>query len=129
MNIVSICGFILIVAGASVVLKKKMPEYALIINVTGGIIVLAIVLAGFMPVFTQIKNLLTGAKISGEHSAILFKCLGICLLTQFCSDTCKDAGELSLSSKVEFAGKSVVILAALPLFEKIIDIALTLAGK
>ena len=37
---------------------------------------------------------------------ILFKTLGICFLAQFAADSCRDAGESALASKVELAGRS-----------------------
>ena len=35
----------------------------------------------------------------GEYGLILFKALGICLITQLASDACRDAGEAALASK------------------------------
>ena len=54
--------------------------------------------------------------------------LGICLITQFTCDSCRDAGENSLASKVELVGKLAVLGCALPLFENIISCALGLMG-
>ena len=82
----------------------------------------------FLPAVNQIKNLLYNTKISHDYIIILFKSLGICFITQFASDSCSDAGEESLSSKVELAGKVAIIITALPLFEKVTNIALNLIG-
>ena len=49
-------------------------------------------------------------------------------MAQFAADACRDAGESSLASKVELAGKVAVILMALPLFEAIANTAITLIG-
>ena len=66
--------------------------------------------------------------VSGEYTIILIKTLGTCFLAQFAADACRDAGESSLASKVELAGKVAVILMALPLFEAIANTAITLIG-
>ena len=56
----------------------------------------------------------------------MFKALGICLLSQLAADACRDAGENAMAEKAELAGKVFLLLLALPLFEKIAELALTL---
>lgn len=128
MNILSLSGWIIIIAVISVVLRKYVPEYSMMINIAASIIVLSVILYEFLPAVNQIKNLLYNTKISHDYIVILFKSLGICFITQFASDSCSDAGERSLSSKVELAGKVAIIITALPLFEKVTNIALNLIG-
>lgn len=41
-------------------------------------------------------------------------------------DACKDAGESALASKAELAGKLMLLMLALPLFEKIAQLAASL---
>ena len=128
MNILSLSGWIIIIAVISVVLRKYVPEYSMMINIAASIIVLSVILYEFLPAVNQIKNLLYNTKISHDYIIILFKSLGICFITQFASDSCSDAGETSLSSKVELVGKVAIIITALPLFEKVTNIALNLIG-
>ncbi len=128
MNILPLSGWIIIIAVISVVLRKYVPEYSMMINIAASIIVLSVILYEFLPAVNQIKNLLYNTKISHDYIIILFKSLGICFITQFASDSCSDAGENSLSSKVELAGKVAIIITALPLFEKVTNIALNLIG-
>ena len=128
MNIVNLSGIILVIAVVSVMLKKYVPEYSMLINIAAGAVVLIAILSEFLPAFYQIKDLLSSAKIPGEYGVILFKSLGICFVAQFASDSCKDAGEVSLSSKIELAGKVTILITALPLFKKITETALNLMG-
>ena len=58
----------------------------------------------------------------------MFKTLGICFLAQFAADSCRDAGESALASKVELAGKISILVLSLPLFEDIAQTALGLIG-
>ena len=64
----------------------------------------------------------------GGYLLLVFKALGVCLLTQFSADACLDAGEKALASRVEFAGRIAVVLLALPLFEEIAEAVLSLTG-
>ena len=128
MNIISIIGTILIVAIMSVTLKKYVPEYSIMINILIGAIILIVIISEFIPAINEIKDLLAATKLPKEYGVILFKSLGICFVTQFASDSCKDAGESSLASKVELSGKIAILITALPLFQKITDVALSLIG-
>ena len=79
-----------------------------------------------LPVIGTLRELLSTAALPEEYGAILFKALGICLLTQLAADACKDAGESALASKAELAGKLMLLMLALPLFEKIAQLAASL---
>ena len=129
MNIMTICGIVLIVAVLGTVLKKYVPEYSIIITIAAGALILIAMLSQFLPAVYQIKDLLASSEIPGEYGLILFKSLGTCFVAQFASDSCKDAGEISLSSKVELAGKLAIVITALPLFEKVTQTALNLMGS
>lgn len=128
MDIVSITGLILIIAIISIMIKEYLPEYSIIINIAAGVIVLTIILSKLVPTISQIEQLLDTAKIPKEYGSILFKCLGICMISQFASDVCMDSGEKALSTKVELAGKVAILATAFPLFEKIAQTAIKLMG-
>lgn len=128
MDIVTISAVILIAAVISVTLKKHVPEYSMIVNISAGLVVALVLLSSFLPILSQIKNLFSHTNIPNEYGIILFKSLGICFIAQFVSDSCKDANESALASKVEFAGKLGIVTAALPLFEKVTHTALEFMG-
>lgn len=128
MEILALCGIAILAAAISVLLKKYNPEYSMIISVGAGVLMLYLILSQISPAVGQIKSLLSATGLSSEYGAILFKSLGICFLTQFAADSCRDSGESALASKVELAGKIMIVLIALPLFEKVAQTALSLIG-
>ena len=128
MKAISIIIVISVVASFSVILKKYAKEYSLAVNIFVGFAVIAYLISNFVPVFNEIKNFMNLAKIPGKYSSVLFKSLGICFVTQFASDSCKDAGEISLASKVETVGKFAIVSIALPLFDEITGLALKFMG-
>lgn len=128
MNTISIIGIILIISVISLLIKNYSPEYSILINIATGIFVIAMLLNKLIPVIEQINGLLACSKIPKEYGTILFKCFGICIIAQFASDACRDAGEISLAAKVEWIGKTSIIIIAFSLFEKIIQVSLKLMG-
>lgn len=128
MNVIGIAGLALVSAVIAVMLRRYNQEYAVVVSITAGVIILVQILANIVPAIRQINSLLTAVQMPTEYGIILFKTLGICFLAQFAADSCRDAGESALASKVELAGKISIVILALPLFEKIASTALALIG-
>mgnify|MGYP001018304118 CR=1 FL=1 len=129
MNIVGIAGIAICAAIVAAMLRRYNQEYAITIVIAAGIIILIEMLSSLAPAIRQIQTLLSSAGLSSSYALILFKTLGICFLAQFAADSCRDAGENALASKVELAGKITIVILALPLFEKIAQTAVGLIGK
>ena len=123
MNVVSAA---VVAAFLTVVLRRYLPEQALAVGLIGGVVILAVAGISAMPVLDEIRALLSDGGVSGEYVTVLFKALGVSLLTQLAADACRDAGEQGLAAKAEFAGKIAMLVLALPLFGKVGDIALSL---
>ena len=123
-EMVAVGGLAVIAAFLAVVLKPQRPELALALTLLAGIGVTAAVLARVVPVLQTAQSLLDQAALSGETGKLLFKSLGICLLTQLTADVCRDAGENGLAAKTELAGKVTMLALALPLFEQVGALAL-----
>lgn len=128
MNILGLCVAVIIAAVLSVMLKKYNPEISMLVAVGAGVVVFALILSKISPALTQVSNLLTRAGMPVEYGGILLKSLGICFLCQFSSDACKDAGQSALASKVELAGKLMIVLIALPMIEDITQTAVGIIG-
>lgn len=118
-----------IAAFLALILRKTHPEYALSVSLIAGVLILAVVFGTAAPIFTDVQDMLMQSGLPTDYVRLLFKALGICLLTQFAADACRDAGEQGLASKAEFAGKLMLLTLALPLFRQIGDVALALIGK
>ena len=121
-ELLQIFGISLASVFCALALKKYAPETSVLLVITAGAYIFISVLSKISPVMEQINNL----GVSGEYTDILIKSLGICMICQFVSDTCRDCGQSSLASKVEFASKTVIIITALPLFGNILNTAMDL---
>ena len=128
MNILAISGIAIVATVLSIVLKKHNAEYSIFLSLITCLLIIGLVISKVSPAVIQIKGLIASAGMPLEYALILFKTLGICFITQFASDCCRDAGESALATKVELAGKITILLISLPLFEKIATTASKLIG-
>ncbi|XOQ47156.1 MAG: Stage III sporulation protein AD [Thermocaproicibacter melissae] len=128
MDIIGIAGIAVLAAVVAAMLRRYHKEYAVLISIAAGVVILFAIFSGVQPAVSQIGKLLSAAGLSASYTVILLKTLGICFLAQFAADACRDAGENALASNVELAGKIAIIILALPLFEDIVQTAAKLAG-
>lgn len=126
MELTTILSMLLIAAFLTVLLRRYRPELAMGVGIVASAIALLAVLKTAAPAVSQLQTLLEGAALPQAYTAILFKALGICLLTQLTADACRDAGESALAAKAELVGKLLLLVLSLPLFEKITSLALSL---
>lgn len=129
MQIVGIAGVAILAAVIAVMLRRGTGEYAMVLRLAAGALILLLILQAAAPALQQINHLLELSGIDSTYAGILFRTLGVTFLTQFAADACRDAGENALGSKVELAGRVSILVLALPLFAKVTSIAAGLIGK
>lgn len=128
MDITGIFAFGILSALCAAALKKYAPETALLLAVASGAVIFLTVLGRISPVISGIQSLLAQARLTSDFGVILLKTAGICILCQFVSDSCRQAGQNALAGRIELAARVTVLLIALPLYENILHTATSLIG-
>jgi len=115
-----IIGLGLIAAVICVMLRQYKPEYAIVVSLAAGGMMVLILLPDMLLVLHEVERIVSGSIIDELYMQILLRALGICFITQIACDACKDAGEAAMSSKIEMAGKIAVLATSLPLFRQVL---------
>ena len=121
MNLTGIAVLAVVAAVAAVTLRPKNAEIALMLGAAAAVVMLTAVLSQTAGVIGMIQNIAAAVNLSGSYLVILFKAIGICFLTEFAANTCRDAGSQSLAGTVTLAGKIMVTVTALPLYADILS--------
>ena len=121
MNLTGIAVLAVVAAIIAVTLRPKNAEVALMLGIAATVTVSLMVLSQTTGIIHTIQTIAAAANISGNYLAILFKAIGICFLTEFAANTCRDAGSQSLAGTVTLAGKIMVTVSALPLYADILN--------
>ena len=108
---------------AALVIKQWKSDLLPLVRVAVLVGMGALILAMLSPLITYLKELMIQSGIQSSHGELLFKALGIALLTQFCADVCRESGESGAASTVELTGKMEILLLCLPLLEEILSAA------
>ena len=128
MNMIMICGSAIVTAVLAVMLQSQSPHSAMLLSIAAGAIIILSLLKNLPDMLSGIQNILADGGIETGDIAILLKVMGICFVTEFTCDCVTEAGLLSLSTNISFAGKILVLLTSLPLFQHIINVITTLGG-
>ncbi|MDU4892454.1 MAG: stage III sporulation protein AD [Clostridium sp.] len=115
MDIVKIVSFALVALLVVTLVKNDRKDIALLISLVAGIIIFIFMLSKLTVIVNFLQSLSNKANIDIVYLDTVFKILGIAYLTSFCSEICKDAGESSIASKVEFSGKILILTLAIPI--------------
>lgn len=121
-SIFTIAGIGIVSTAFVIILKQYRPEFAFSAALAAGIILLFFSVSCFTEIIKTINDFIDISNAGKEKYEILIKCLGICMVTKIASETCKDCGENSIASKIDLAGKAVVLTFSMPLFQEVIFI-------
>jgi len=116
MDIVKIIGIGLLGGLLAVFIKKYNQEGAFQVSLITGLIILLYLLDYLFYAVDFIKNMVNRYNLPFEYLSIVLKVIGIAYLSEFAVNLLKDAGENSIAAKVEMAGKIIIVVFSLPLF-------------
>lgn len=128
MDIFSLIALCLVTALLCLVLSALKSEYAFVALIAAGGIIFVSVIRNVAPAFSSLYSLADSAGMETEYIKTALKALGICYITQFAADACRDFGQSALASKAEFVGKCAVFLLSVPLLSNILQAAVSLIG-
>ena len=126
MNIYSIAAVGIVGALICVLLKQYRPELAILSGIGISVYILTGVIDLLFDAISFFKELTERSGLSSLAVQTILKCVGISLITEFASDTCRDAGETSLAARVELFGRVASLIVAIPLFKEFIELIITL---
>lgn len=121
MEIIKIVAFAFIAMFLSLVFKGRRDDLAVQISIAAGVLIFLFLITKITAILQFIQQLAVKANIDFVYINTVFKILGIAYLSTFCSEICKDAGEGNIASKVEFAGKILILGLAVPILMAVLN--------
>ena len=115
MSIIQVVAVGVICAVLALTIKKHSPEIALIITLAASVLIFFMVLptlAGAVSVIQNVGSLLDGRV---AYVPIMLQILGIAYVAELGAEVCSDAGENAIASKIELAGKVLIMAVAAPI--------------
>ena len=126
MEISKIIAFGLVGTVFSVLLKKENPQIAMLVAAATGILIFLFLCEPLKNLLFLLRETAEKAGVGEGYFAIVLKVIGIAYLTQFGSQLCADAGESAIASKIELAGKVLMMTAAAPVLTGMLEMVMGL---
>lgn len=114
---VAIVGTLLVLT-----VKQYRPETAIPIVLATGVLILLPVLSLLGQAVGRIGDLAEKYGISLSHITTVVKIIAIAYVCRFSADMCRDAGQSAIASKLELAGKVLILLHALPIASALLEL-------
>ena len=121
MEIIQIIGLGFVVMLLILVVKQQRPEFAVQLSITLAVVIFLLVLSKINLVLDLFNDLAAKADISQMYLNTILKIIGIAYITDFGAQVCRDAGESAVAGKIEFAGKIMVMIMAVPIIALVLD--------
>lgn len=122
MEIIQIVGIGIIATILAVLLKQEKPEIALQISIVTGLIIFIFVISKLSYVIEVLSDLAQRINIDFVYFSTILKIIGIAYIAEFGAQISRDAGEETIASKIELAGKILIMVLSVPILLAVLDL-------
>lgn len=116
----------LITCLATMIIRPIRSDFAVIIAIVGGLIILFMVVDYLLNVFEIFRDIIGITGINSNLYTLLLKIIGVGYLIEFTAGICADTGNSGLADKVLLSGKIIILVMALPIITNILQIIMEL---
>ncbi|NLS45188.1 MAG: stage III sporulation protein AD [Firmicutes bacterium] len=121
MEIGSLLAIAMTVTVLAVMIRPYRPEIAIWLSVITGLIIIWKVLPYINFLVKTLTDITAMANAGSIYFTTVLKVVGIAYLAGFGAEICRDAGEGATASKLELAGKVLILLTALPVLIAVLE--------
>lgn len=120
MNYLLIVGVAFLTVILVSLLRKSAFETVPVLILGGVGILLTGVLPALGSIVETVRDIGLGAGVEAGSLDVVFRGLGICLVSRFAADVCVDCGLRSLGETVEYCGRVATVFLALPMITELV---------
>lgn len=124
--LIQVICFSLITMFLYLFLKETKSNFAVMLLLAGGIIIFLFVMPYVNEIIAFMQEIAKESGMDSTYISIVMKIIAIAYLSTFCSYICNDAGVSVLGKKVEFVGKIMILLLAIPIMVNILNSILSI---
>lgn len=118
-----LAGIVIITAFCSVLIKQLKGEYAVVVSISGVILVGGILCSDILKSLVGLSQELEKYGDFSSYVSVLYKVLGISYIAYIASEICKNTGEESLSKAMLMGCKLEILGLCVPMIKELINIS------
>ncbi len=128
MDMMRVAGFAVTAAFAAAAMRRMRPEAGMGLALAAGMMLLLAALSQVQSISGALQQLCERAQLQPTYVRTLLKTVGICFLTDFTADVCRDVEETGLAQRVETVGRLMILAVAAPVLASLLGNLLELAS-
>lgn len=122
MEILKVSAFALIATVIIVLIKQEKKEIGVTISIFAAVILAVYAVLKLEDIVSLVFALIENAGVNAKYLEIILKVVGIAYIIELTKDVCIDSGETALASKVEMAGKIMIVSMTIPIISGVIEV-------
>ncbi len=126
MEMIQITGLGIITAVLILILREQKPAFAFLLTLTAGVFILLFLADKIAAVLNLLQQLAAQTSINQVFLKTVLQIIGIAYIAEFGAQIVRDAGQESIASKIELAGKILIMFMAIPIITVIIETVMSL---
>lgn len=121
MDIIQIVGLGMVATILSLVIKEQKPMFAFILATFTGVMIFLFLISKIAGVIRVLEKLAVEANLNMVFLETILKIIGIAYIAEFGAQVTRDAGQGAIASKIELAGKILILVMAIPIIQVLIE--------
>lgn len=121
MEIIQVVGLGLLVTILSLILKEQKPMFAFLLTIAAALIIFLFLVDKIAAVINVIERLALETNVNMVFLRTILKIIGIAYIAELGAQIVRDSGFASIASKIELAGKVLILVMAVPIIEVLIN--------
>ncbi|GGF87022.1 stage III sporulation protein AD [Paenibacillus abyssi] len=126
MEMIQIVGLGLIATVLILVVREQKPIFAFVLAAFTGVYLFLFLIGKIDAVIKVLEDLANRSSIPSIYMSTILKIIGIAYIAEFGAQIVRDAGQESIASKIEFAGKILILVMAVPIISVIVESVMNL---
>ncbi|MBO9598091.1 stage III sporulation protein AD [Cohnella panacarvi] len=126
MDILQIVGIGFLATVLILVIREQKPMFAYLLAAFVGVAIFLMLIGQIDSVISVLEDLADRSGIPSVYLKTMLKIIGIAYIAEFGAQIVRDAGLESIASKIEFAGKMLILVMAVPIISVIVETVLNL---
>jgi len=125
-DMVQIVGIAFLATVLILVIREQKPMFAFLLAAFTGVGIFLALVGKIGMVVSVLEELADRSGIPSVYLKTMLKIIGIAYVAEFGAQIVRDAGLESIASKIEFAGKMLILVMAVPIISVIVETVLNL---
>jgi stage III sporulation protein AD len=121
LEIIQVVGLGLIATFLILIIKEQKPIFAFLLAAFVGVIIFISIAGKIAEVLGVLQSLAHQARVNDLFLETILKIIGIAYIAEFGAQVTRDAGQGAIASKIELAGKVLIMVMAIPIITVIIE--------